>query len=91
MTICRTDTNIQYSKALSGDRDHRMISHIKFTLMVSCEITVLMRFCPWHSKNVFVLVLAHLEPEPELFEVDDFGDDGDDDLSYNYLQNFKQL
>ena len=27
-----------------------------------------------------VLVLAHLEPELELFEVDDIGDDGDDDL-----------
>ena len=24
--------------------------------------------------------LAHLEPELELFEVDDIGDDGDDDL-----------
>ena len=32
------------------------------------------------SKNVFVLVLAHLEPELELFEVDDIGDDGNDDL-----------
>ena len=42
--------------------------------------TVLKRFCPGHSKNVFVLVLAHLEPELELFEVDDIGDDGDDDL-----------
>ena len=40
--------------------------------------TVLKRFCPLDSKNVFVLVLAHLEPE--LFEVDDIGDDGDDDL-----------
>ena len=29
---------------------------------------------------VFVLVLAHLEPELELFEVDDIGDVGDDDL-----------
>ena len=37
--------------------------------MVSCEITVLKRFCPWHSKNVFVLVLAHLERQLELFEV----------------------
>ena len=27
-----------------------------------------------------VLVLAHLEPELELFEVDDIGDHGDDDL-----------
>ena len=49
--------------------------------------TVLKRFCPWHSKNVFVLVLAHLEPELWLFEVEDTGDGGDDD----YLQNFKQL
>ena len=42
--------------------------------------TVLKRFCPLDSKNVFVFVLAHLEPELELFEVDDIGDDGDDDL-----------
>ena len=35
--------------------------------------------------------LAYLEPEPELFEVDDICDDGDDDLSYHYLPNFKQL
>ena len=40
------------------------------------------RFCPWHSKNVFVLFLAHLEPELVLFEVDDIGDDDDDDLSH---------
>ena len=31
--------------------------------------TVLKRFCPLDSKNVFVLVLVHLEPELELFEV----------------------
>ena len=31
--------------------------------------TVLKRFCPFESKNVFVLVLAHLEPELELFKV----------------------
>ena len=37
--------------------------------------TVLKRFCPLHSKNVFVLILTHLEPELELFEVDDIGDD----------------
>ena len=43
------------------------------------------------SKNVFVLVLAHLEPELGLFEVDDIGDDGDDDLWHHYLPNFKQL
>ena len=42
--------------------------------------TVRKRFWPMHSKNVFVLVLAHLEPELELLEVDDIGDDGDDDL-----------
>ena len=36
-------------------------------------LTVLKRFCPLDSKNVFVLVLAHLEPELELFEVDDIG------------------
>ena len=36
--------------------------------------------CPLDSKKVFVLVLDHLEPELELFEVDDIGDDGDDDL-----------
>ena len=41
---------------------------------------VLKRSCPLDSKSVFVLVLAHLEPELELFEVDDIGDDGDDDL-----------
>ena len=40
-----------------------------------------------HSKHVFVLVLAHLEPELELFEVDDIGDD----LKHHYLPNFKQL
>ena len=42
--------------------------------------TVLKRFCPVHSKDVFILVLAHIEPELEMFEVDDIGDDGDDDL-----------
>ena len=35
--------------------------------------------------------LAHLEPELELIEFDDIGVDGDDDLSYHYLPNFKQL
>ena len=42
--------------------------------------TVLKRFCPLHSKNVFIFVLTHLESELELFEVDDICDDGDDDL-----------
>ena len=37
----------------------------------------------------FCSFLAHLEPELELFEVDYIGDDGDDDLSYNYLPNVK--
>ena len=41
--------------------------------------TVLKRFCSLDSINI-VLVLAHLEPELELFEVDDIGDNGDDDL-----------
>ena len=31
--------------------------------------TVLIRFCLLHFKNDFVLDLAHLEPEVELFEV----------------------
>ena len=42
--------------------------------------TVLKRFCPGDSKNVFVLVLAHLEPELELLEVDDTGDECVNDL-----------
>ena len=35
--------------------------------------------------------LAHLEPELELFEVDDIGHDGDDDLSFHYLPNLAVL
>ena len=35
--------------------------------------------------HFFSSSLALLEPELELFEVDDIGDDGDDDLSYHYL------
>ena len=35
--------------------------------------------------------LPLLEPELELFEVDDIGDDGDDDFWHHYLPNFKQL
>ena len=34
---------------------------------------------------VFGTSLAHLKPELKLF--DDFGDDGDDDLSRHYLPN----
>ena len=44
----------------------------------------------WFS-SFFGSPLAHLEPELELFEVYDFGDDGDDDLSHHYLPNFKQF
>ena len=39
----------------------------------------------------FGFSLAYLEPEPELFEVDEIGDDGDDDLSYHLIPNFKSL
>ena len=52
--------------------------------------TVQKRFCPLHSKNVFVLVQADLEPKLELFEVDNIGDDGDDDLWHHCLPKFKQ-
>ena len=54
-------------------------------------LTVLKRFCPLDSKNVLVLVLAHLEPELGLLEVDDIGDDSEDDLQHQYLPNLKQL
>ena len=37
------------------------------------------------------MVLAHLEPELEKFEVDDIGDDGDDGFLHHYLPNFKQI
>ena len=53
--------------------------------------TVLRRFCPLQSKNVFVLVLADLVHELELFEVDDICDDGDHDLQHHYFPSFKQL
>ena len=42
-------------------------------------------------KMFFVLVLPHLEPELELFEVIAIGVDGEDDLCHHYLPNFKQL
>ena len=41
----------------------------QFVFFLQLFSTVLKRFCPWHSKNVFVLVLAQLEPELELFVV----------------------
>ena len=76
------------------------MAKIGFFLELCCDQTVgllrlfslvLQRFCLGHSKNVFVLVLAHLEPELEMFEVDDMGDDGYDDLWHHYLPKFKQL
>ena len=33
--------------------------------------------------------LAHLEPKLQLFEVDDHGDAGNDDLTHHHLPNFK--
>ena len=47
-----------------------------FSTVLNCSDGVF----PVTIKNVFVLVLAHLEPELELFEVDDIGDDGDNNL-----------
>ena len=44
------------------------------------NFSLLKRFCPVDSKNVFVLVLPHLEPKLDLFEVDEIGNDGDDDF-----------
>ena len=35
--------------------------------------------------------LAHVQPDLQLFELYDIGDDGVDDLSYHNLPNFKQL
>ena len=49
-------------------------------LIFSTSLNCFEEILSWHSKNVFVLILAHLEPELGLFEVDDIGDDGDDDL-----------
>ena len=53
---------------------------MNFSVFFQLFSTKLKRFCLLDSKNVFVLVLAYLEPEQELFEVDDIGDEGDDDL-----------
>ena len=38
-------------------------------IMIMIFSTVLKRFCPGDSNNVFVLALAHIEPELVLFEV----------------------
>ena len=43
------------------------------------EIVFRLFFCFFGSS------LAHLEPKLQLFEVDDNGDDGDDDLSHHHL------
>ena len=47
--------------------------HLFIFLKLFCDQPVRsfqpLRFCPLDSKNVFVLVLTHLEPELELFEV----------------------
>ena len=61
-----------------------MATRFDFSTSLNCFEEIL----SWHSKNVFVLILAHLEPQLELCEVDDFGDDGDDDLLHHYLLNF---
>ena len=54
-----------------------------FSTFLNCSEEIL------DSKNVFILVLAHLEPELELFEVDDICDDGDDELQHHNIPNFK--
>ena len=59
--------------------------HFFIFLNLYCEqkiwfFSTFLKFCQLHSKNVIVLIIAHLESELELFEVDDIGDDGDDDL-----------
>ena len=41
--------------------------------------------------SIFGSSLAHLELELVMFDVDDVGNDGDDDLAHHYLLNFKQL
>ena len=50
-----------------------MTKRFDFSTFLNCSEEIL----SMDSKNVFVLVL---EPELELFEADDIGDDGDDDL-----------
>ena len=54
-----------------------------FSTFLNCSEKIL------DSKNVFILVLAHLEPELELFEFDDIGDNGDDELQHQNLPHFK--
>ena len=50
--------------------------------------TVLKRFFPLDPKNVFVLVLAHLEPELELPHIDHFPRPGEID-PYAINSNYK--
>ena len=42
------------------------------------------------SEGLEVAFLDQKEPKLQLFEVDDHGDAGNDDLSHHHLQNFKQ-
>ena len=37
-------------------------------------------------EEILPVVLAHLDPELELFEVEDIGSDGDNDLWHHYTQ-----
>ena len=48
--------------------------------------TVLKSFCPFLDS-----FLAHLELKLQLFEVDDHGDAGNDDLTHQHLPNFKHF
>ena len=72
-----------------GGENGQNVAFLNFFLELCCDqkvwffqlfSAVLKIFCPLDSKNVFILVLAHLESQLELFEADDIGDDGDDDL-----------
>ena len=93
MCHCETHTTIHNMEVyiwVNFPRTGKMVEIWHFSIFWSSAVTkrfdffnfstVLKRFCPLLSKNVFVSVLAHLKPEIELFEVDDIGDDGDDDL-----------
>ena len=72
------------------DRENgQNVAFFNFFLKLYCDQTVwffqlfstyLKKFQPGDSQNVFILVLAYLEPELELFEVDDIGNDCDDVL-----------
>ena len=60
-----------YGQFLQDGKNGQNLAFLKKFLKLCCDqnvwflqlfSTVLMRFCPLQSKNVFVLVLAHLEP-----------------------------